>query len=253
MNVSCRRLPLLICLSMWGVCANCAPIPLRCAIVGAGDNSGAISMEAISNKITEVNRIFRQVAMSFEVASCICTNDTALSEVAMTNSSQRARLYSTIPNGDGLKMFFVKSTIDDVAAFWNHYGIIVEASASAVTIAHELGHACGLEDVYSQYDGSNFVIAVSGPIGKARMPDDWGRYSSDTDQGDFVRRLLMYGIEDERGGVDMPYGDVDGVWCDAANMDVAYANSNCWHTSLAPVGFHYHGNRHPRSEDWVED
>ena len=122
-----------------------------------------------------------------------------------------------------------------------------------MTIAHEIGHACGLEDVYSQYDGSNFVIAVSGPIGKARMPDDWGRYSSDTDQGDFVRRLLMYGIEDERGGVDMPYGDVDGVWCDAANMDVAYANSNCWHTSLAPVGFHYHGNRHPRSEDWVED
>ena len=157
-----------------------------------------------------------------------------------------------IPNGDGLKMCFVNSIMDDAAAFWNPYGIIIEASASAATIAHEMGHACGLEDIYSEYTGSNFVIEVSGTISKIRMPDDWGRYSSDTDQGDFVKRLLMYGVDD-RDGVDIPYGDVYGAWYDAANMDAAYTNSNSWHTSLAPVGFHYHGNRHPRSEDWVDD
>ena len=63
---------------------------------------------------------------------------------------------------------------------------------------------------------------------------------------------MMYGADDG-DGLDISYGDVDGVWQDAANVDVAYVNSNCWHTSLAPVGFHYHGNRHPRSDDWVED
>lgn len=234
------------------ICAQCSPIPLRCAIISSDEGSILMSKETVSNKITEVNRIFRQVAMSFEITYCICTNDMTLTDVSKTNVRQRERLYSMIPNGDGLKLFFVNSIMDDAVAFWNPFGIIIEKSATSKDVAHEIGHACGLEDIYSECVGSNFVIEVSGPISKARMPDDWGRYSSDADQRDFVKRLLMYGADDG-DGLDISYGDVDGVWQDAANVDVAYVNSNCWHTSLAPVGFHYHGNRHPRSDDWVED
>lgn len=224
-------------------------IPLRCMVIGDDDST---SYMEISNMVVDVNRVFRQVAMSFEVESCVRTNDFALQVIYDTNTTQRAKVYALLPNGNGLKLFFVNRIDGDRVAFWNPYGIIIEKSATFKDVAHEIGHACGLEDIYSEYIGSNFVIEVSGPISKARMPDDWGRYSSDTDQGEFVKRLLMYGIND-RKGVDIPYGDVDGVWYDAANMDVAAVNSNCWHTTLAPVGFHYHGNRHPRSEDWVED
>lgn len=233
--------------------AFCASIPLRCAIVGDGEKTSFINMTEISNKVTEVNRIFRQVAMTFEIQSCIQTNDASLATVVLTNTNQRARLYSVLPNGDGLKVIFVNDIEDTAVACWNPYGIIAESSSSAIDIAHELGHACGLEDVYDEVFGSNFVISVSGVVGRNRMPDDWGRYSWRLEQSALVRRLLMYGFANARSGVDIPYGDVDGVWQDADNVQTAATNSNCWHTTLAPVGFHYHGNRHPRSDDWVEN
>lgn len=229
--------------------AFCAPIPLRCAIVEDGERGSFINMTEISNKVTEVNRIFRQVAMSFEIQSCIQTNDALLATVVLTNANQRARLYSILPNGDGLKVIFVNDIEDAAVACWNPYGIIVESSTSAIDIAHELGHACGLGDVYDDVFGSNFVISVSGVVGKNRMPDDWGRYSGSLEQSVFVRRLLMYGFANTKTGVDISYGDIDGVWFDADNEQTAYVNSNCWHTTMAPVGFHYHGNRYPRSDD----
>lgn len=252
MNGRIVKKALVVCFAFWGRCACCAPIPLRCLIVGGDGGVLPVSAETVSNKVNEVNRIFRQAAMSFAVESCVVTNAVGLFEIDETNTVQRSRLYSMLPNGDGLKMIFVNRISGDAEAFWSHYGIIISASAQAVVVAHEIGHACGLEDVYSEYAGSNFVVAVSGKARKERMPDDWGRSLGSLDQSDVVKRLLMYGYDDNTG-VDIPYGDIDGVWQDADNMQTAYVNSNCWHTTLAPVGFHYHGNRHPRSEDWVED
>ena len=243
---------LIACFVFLGQCARCEPIPLRCLIVGGDGGVLPVSAETVSNKVNEVNRIFRQAAMSFAVESCVVTNAVGLFEIDETNTVQRSRLYSMLPNGDGLKMIFVNRISGDAEAFWSHYGIIISASAQAVVVAHEIGHACGLEDVYSEYAGSNFVVAVSGKAKKERMPDDWGRYSGRPSQSEMVQRLLMYGFAG-RSGVDISYGDVDGVWYDAANMGVALGSSNCWHTTFAPVGFHYHGNRHPRSDDWVED
>ena len=252
MNVGVVKLALIACLMVFGKCACCSPIPLRCLIVGSDGGAVPVSAETVSNKVDEVNRIFRQAAMSFTVESCVVTNAVGLFEIDETNVVQRSRLYSMLPNGDGLKMIYVNRISGDTEAFWSHYGIIITASARAEVVAHEIGHACGLEDIYTEYAGSNFVISVSGKATKARMPDDWGRSLGDFDQGDVVKRLLMYGYDDKTG-VDISYGDIDGVWQDADNVQAAFADSNCWHTTLAPVGFHYHGNRHPKSDDWIED
>ena len=252
MNGWINKNAFVVCFVILWRCAYCVPIPLRCLIVGGEGGALPVSAETVSNKVNEVNRIFRQAAMSFAVERCVVTNVAGLFEIDETNVVQRSRLYSMLPNGDGLKMIFVNRISGDTEAFWSHYGIIITASARAEVVAHEIGHACGLEDIYSEYAGSNFVVEVSGQVNKGRMPDDWGRYSGSLSQSEAVRRLLMYGYDDKTG-VDIPYGDIDGVWQDADNMKTAYANSNCWHTTSAPVGFHYHGNRHPRSDDWVED
>ena len=93
MSMHSRSVVMLICLLICGMCAYGSPIPLRCAIVGSDANLSPISVEVISNKITEVNRIFRQVAMSFEITYCICTNDITLTEVSKSNVWQSSRLY----------------------------------------------------------------------------------------------------------------------------------------------------------------
>ena len=252
MILRASRTVLLLCLVVLGDCAVSSQVPLRCAVVGADDQPFPMNVETLSNRIVEVNRIFRQVAMSFRIDSVVFTNDDSFLEIDLDNANQRERLYSMLPNGDGLKVFFVNAIVTDDAAVWNPFGIIVKSSASVSDVAHELGHACGLEDVYDEITGSNFVISVTGRAARERMPDDWGRYSGQPSQSEMVQRLLMYGFAG-RSGVDISYGDVDGAWYDAANMGVALGNSNCWRTTLAPVGFHYHGNRHPRSEDWDED
>ena len=225
MILRASRTVLLLCLVVLGDCAVSSPVPLRCAVVGADDQPFPMNVETLSNRIVEVNRIFRQVAMSFRIDSVVFTNDDSFLEIDLDNANQRERLYSMLPNGDGLKVFFVNAIVTDDAAVWNPFGIIVKSSASVSDVAHELGHACGLEDVYDEITGSNFVISVTGRAARERMPDDWGRYSGQPSQSEMVQRLLMYGFAG-RSGVDISYGDVDGAWYDAANMGVALGNSN---------------------------
>ena len=168
MNGWINKNAFVVCFVILWRCAYCVPIPLRCLIVGGEGGVLPVSAETVSNKVNEVNRIYRQAAMSFVVESCVVTNAMGLFEIDETNTVQRSRLYSMLPNGDGLKMIFVNRISGDPEAFWSHYGIIISASAQAVVVAHEIGHACGLEDVYSEYAGSNFVVAVSGKAKKRK-------------------------------------------------------------------------------------
>ena len=182
MILRASRTVLLLCLVVLGDCAVSSPVPLRCAVVGADDQPFPMNVETLSNRIVEVNRIFRQVAMSFRIDSVVFTNDDSFLEIDLDNANQRERLYSMLPDGDGLKVFFVNAIVTDDAAVWNPFGIIVKSSASVSDVAHELGHACGLEDVYDEITGSNFVISVTGRAARERMPDDWGRYSGQPSQ-----------------------------------------------------------------------
>lgn len=72
---------LIACFVFLGQCARCEPIPLRCLIVGGDGGVLPVSAETVSNKVNEVNRIFRQAAMSFAVESCVVTNAVGLFEI----------------------------------------------------------------------------------------------------------------------------------------------------------------------------
>lgn len=232
-----------------------AKVPLRCVIVGQeveGVSVSPIELSAISNQFQEVNRIFRQVAVEFEVVSCVWTNSTELSDIFETNVVQQTELFSILPSDEGLEMYFVKSIIGGSAAFWTPRGIVIGGGVTTRTIAHELGHACGLTDIYGTVILSNCMFTVAGPLARNKMPDDWGRYRSVDDQRMIVEKLLMFGAA-SGVGTDISYGDVLGVWHSGLNMEEAIENTNLWHTTLAPVGFHYHGNRHPRSVDIDND
>lgn len=227
-----------------------AKVPLRCVIVAQeadGEMALPITETSISNQLCEINRIFRQAAVTFEIISCIQTNLTELSNIVETNEVQQSALFSILPQGEGLEVYYVKSIIGDAAAFWTPRGIIIGEGVSARTVAHELGHACGLRDVYGTVILSNCTFTAEGQLSKGEMPDDWGRYRSVDNQCAIIERLLMFGAASGTG-TDISFGDIHGVWHSGDNMEEAVENTNLWHTSLAPVGFHYHGNRHPQSE-----
>ena len=216
------------------------PVGVSCWIVGTEQGGAPRSLTSISNDVQSLNRFFRQVAMSFVIESVIQTNDTRLSNVRYNDDSRIDELCDMARGAVGLKLFYV-SSIDEVAAF--RYGddcIILGPGSNERTLAHEMGHLCGLRDIYDW--NVDTELSVEGPPAKNRMPYDWGRYKSAEDHAAVVRRLLMYGYTDN-DKADISYGDVYGVWCSTTNRLDSGTNveEKVWHLSPAPVGFHFHG------------
>lgn len=222
--------------------ATSQPIGISCWIVGTQQGGIPKELGAISNDVQALNRIFRQVAMSFAIESVVLTNDTRLSNVLYNDNTRTDELCNLARGMVGLKLFYV-SSIDEGSAF--RYGddcIIIGPMANERTLAHEMGHLCGLRDIYDW--SSDTELEVEGPPTRSRMPNDWGRYRSVEDHAAVIRRLIMYGYAAENKA-DISYGDVYGLWYSMTNRLNAGTNvaEVIWHLSPAPIGFHFHGKR----------
>ena len=222
------------------------PIDIDACIVGDPNSvGGAFNETVISNSLVEVNRIFRQAAMSFRLRSCMYTNDAFLAEINSTNIDQVVSLCSILEPRGGLNVFFVPEVSNGELGFENGFGIVVKQLSGAGVFAHEIGHACGLADIYDWHEGTTLV--VQGASRKEWMPHDWGRSRNGNNHAAMIRRLLMYGYHADES-IDISYGDVYGLWYTKEVSSSSNQSTNAWHLSLAPVGFHFHGNRHPQSE-----
>ena len=230
---------------MLGACCSGAPVKLFCWIV-ADDNGISSHTEAsVSNHIDAVNRIYSQVAMTFERESMITTNSTRLTHVDYSNSVQKAELYDIGGRTGGLNVIFVETINDHADAFCGTRGIVVSSSVNPTTLAHEIGHACGLSDIYDDYRET--ALVVTGPPDETRFTDDWGWYPDYVTQADIVRRLLMYGYNTTGKG-DISRGDIYGLWYTNVLNAAGTRYDKVWQLGNAPVGFKLHGNRHPVSE-----
>ena len=70
----------------------------------------------------------------------------------------------------GLEVYFIESITDRVAAFCGNSGIAVGANYNRTTLAHEVGHACGLKDIYHHHDEA--TLSVTGMPRIFSMCDD---------------------------------------------------------------------------------
>lgn len=77
-------------------------------------------------------------------------------------------------------------------------GTLIASNATGRILAHEVGHACGLEDVYVSRPNETSLY-LDGLATEARMPGDWGGgfYPKGASQAEVIMRLLMYGVQDE--------------------------------------------------------
>lgn len=219
-------------------------VKLTCWIVGEDGGKAIRTEESIFNLVEEVNGIYKQVCMRFAIDSIFRTNSTYLANVHLTNSVQWTELCSIGRNTDGLELYFVVKLGGEATAFHTRGGIVIGPKANGRSVAHEIGHACGLPDIYEESeDGSLFV---SGKPTRERMPDDWGWYPPTVTQEDIVQRLLMYGYQSD-AKADISYGDIYGVHYTSSWNRVTREWTDHWMLDLAPVGFRHHGNRHPVS------
>lgn len=222
-----------------------APIKLTCWIVREDNGASPHSAETVTNCVVELNKIFSQVAMEFSLESISWTNSSYLTSIVYTNSAQITALCSITNQTGGLEVYFVKSISHRANAFCGRSGIVVSGRYNRTTLAHEVGHACGLSDIYVTHRETN--LSVTGMPCKAWLPRDWGWYPESLTQGKLIERLLMYGYDTSDKG-DISRGDVYGLYYEHVWNA---ANNNWdkkWHLELSKVGFKDHGNRHPMSQ-----
>jgi hypothetical protein len=89
-------------------------------------------------------------------------------------------------------------------------------NATSRSLAHELGHSYGLDDIYGQWPGQT-TMQINGPIRESWMTNDWGIYrSAAQDVAFLMKRLLMYGFTQPDNG-DIASGTVYGLGYDVVD------------------------------------
>ena len=181
----------------------------------------------IREMLPEVNDIFEQVGMTFYIDSVVVTNVDGACQPVFDGPARPYNLSfddvaNILPDAGGLKCYFVDSFIDfkRTRAGNDDCGMLLTKQADAISWAHEIGHACGLEDIYDENNGQ--AIPINETFEHRHAPDDWNGGSDGTQtkgsryyrksltRCELVKSLLMYGYG-SRTKADISAGSVDGV------------------------------------------
>lgn len=217
----------------------------------------ACSSGSVAEKLNRAGIIWRQAGISFRLDEYLVTNRADMLDVGYTSSNGAPTIYDVAalnPVTGGIKVYFVNK-INGIAGSYAvtaatlRQGIVVSTNATVTTLAHEIGHALGLKDIYFAYQGIS--RSANGPVIEAMMPDDWNGgsgqryYSSGTRIENLIPQLLMYGGSgDERA--DITIGGVYGLWYSNRWNAAAHRFERVWQTSLAPIGFFRDGSNVPQ-------
>ena len=222
-------------------------------ILGTNGDYRTTAVE-VTNLLAGVNEIYEQVGMRFELAvveTQVVDEKWLVIDEQAVNKNVPLGICNLTQHPNGLELYFVhRFDLDETLAFnWLHngerVGIIVPAGVSSLRLAHEIGHSCGLSDIYF-VDPSivgPFQPSINGPKCSTWMPGDWGSTSSlehfyqDNIHKSIISALLMLGMNVKES--DLSFGDIYGIWYRWVNDNKVYE------TSLVPVGVSTHINRHP--------
>ena len=198
-----------------------------------------------------VNDIYRQVGVSFRIVGIHSITNNTWVHIELSNGDwpEARELTAYATNTGGLECYFVQ-TIANVHGLSHAGGMVLEAASDTRAVAHEIGHACGLKDVYVNSPAET-SLAVTDEISRQRLGTAWGStgersfYTPGLQQAELLRRLLMYGYDDNSPGCAFSYGDIYGLWYETGWNATNLSWETEWKLSPAPVGFFQHGNPHP--------
>jgi len=144
------------------------------------------------------------------------------------NTNLAAMLNATNSMGNAVELYFVEMLEgEDAAGVCWPEGIAIARNGNGHTIAHEVMHSCGLEDIYTvENPYGPDPNPVPGPVSEERIPADWcgGYYPPGLTQRSLITRLLMrggaFGPEPPVSeGICLPRGTVYG-WRHAGGGNV---------------------------------
>jgi hypothetical protein len=150
-------------------------------IICASDGTPAISSNDVSSMFEMANDIWRQVGVSFQVVETqFVTNGDWLVVEKIDGNWQPFQAITAYTNGTGgMECYFVESILGSYGLNSTN-GLVMASSCPLPMLAHELGHACGLKDIYVSH--SDTQLGVSGHISRNSLGTEWG---SESDIGSY--------------------------------------------------------------------
>ncbi len=222
-------------------------IPIKVFVVSAPDDEETWGNDEIEAQVGFANLIYRQVGIKFCLVSTTQNVGTAddwsiepiykipIIGIERLTGSFRS-LLDSYSAGDCIEVYFLgKFHGTKALALWTEYGIAITKESPSCVLAHELGHALGLQDCYfdkpSDDGGPSIMLANAGSTVASDMfasvAVDWcagsGRgfaESSDTRRY-AIKTLLMHGCGARWSslGYDIPSGSIKGLHKGSVNGD----------------------------------
>ena len=203
------------------------PVSVKTTVWIVGNDDGtyyARDTASISNMMAEVNKIYEQIGVSFYIDSISFTNrqewlDLQIGNGTKYNVAKRRNVADITKTSGGIELYFIDNICRRSTANHDQYGIVVSTNGTAVTVAHEIGHAFGLADVYPWQKHKPHSALSDMSLHESHAPDDWSNgegyryYGRGVNQSMLIRRLLMCGfnLESRR---DLSFGSIYGYTFD---------------------------------------
>lgn len=244
--MTARRLAsavLVLCLTT----LNASAAVVRAYVMARTNGEVAAPPSRVTACISDINMVYSQVGLDFILVECTVVTSNELFIVDYTNAASRVALCNYATNTGGIELYFVgEIASSQVRAFHTKRGIVVGPDATPRDVSHEVGHACGWKDIYESHSGT--TLSVEGRPKQAWMPNDWSPYyPRNITQAEIIQRLLMYGRSGD-GHLDIPAGEVHGLWYTNVFNHATHSWTRDWRISLAPASAWHGMNRNPQSE-----
>ena len=200
----------------------------------------------------DANYILSQVGVRLSLDSVNFTNHAGwLDFNPRANGWQVPYQIASITNGTGGLVCYFVGAMDNYEGLHSENNILIDRDGSGTTVAHEACHVFGLSDIYTWDGESPLTLSSTMPPRHGQLPEDWGSdsetdgfYPSGLTQSNLVERLLMFG-RGKHEAVDIPRGDVWGVWYHWTNAPSGGGHVKYWHENNAPVSFLEHADTTP--------
>ena len=201
------------------------PLSVKTTVWIVGNKEGtyfARTENEVRSMMTEVNKIYEQIGVSFYIDSISYTNRRDLLDISIRrngkvvcDSEKRRELVNLSKNTNGFELYFINKISESATANKTNYGIVLSTNATARTVAHEIGHSFGCSDIYCVKKSDGRTPLSSNNVDITRAELDWSNgagcryYPNDITQSKLIKRLIMCGHGYRERG-DLSSGSVFG-------------------------------------------
>ena len=218
------------------------PLSVKITVWIVGNKEGtyfARTANEVRAMMTEVNRIYEQIGVSFYIDSISYTNCEDWLDISMLkgeericNLIERRKLVNLSEGTNGFELYFINRISERAAANSDRYGIVLSSNATARGLAHELGHAFGSADISHVKKSDRKTWITNDVACESSAELDWNNgsgcryYKSGASQSNIICTLLMCGFQFSYS-LDMGAGFIHGFNKndEEGNIDVGFFRS----------------------------